>query len=84
MDTVIVRASPLLPQKARVLPKVISGIQVISAEDGRSRLGMVAQLPQNAQLEICGEGFDDRTVQVRWLNADYVVFRQDLEILSGN
>lgn len=69
--------------RARILPRIISGIQLIPTEDKPGRLGLVTQLPQNAELELCGDGFDERTVKVRWLGTCYFVFRQDLEILSA-
>ncbi len=69
--------------KARILPNKISGIQLLTTADAPGRVGIITQLPQSAQLEVCGEGFDDRTVKVRWLNSFYFVFRQDLEILAS-
>jgi hypothetical protein len=64
------------------LSKNIAGIQVLPAADaGEPRLGMITQLPQGAELELCGEGFNERTVRVRWAEGFYFVFLQDLEIL---
>jgi hypothetical protein len=65
------------------LSKNIAGIQVLPAADaGEPRLGMITQLPQGAELEVCGEGFNERTVRVRWAEGFYFVFLQDLEILN--
>lgn len=67
-------------QQARILPARISAIQVLP---GQERHGLVTQLPQSADLEICGDGFNDRTVKVRWHDSFYFVFRDDLEIVAG-
>jgi hypothetical protein len=37
------------------------------------------QLPRGATLEVCGDGFNERTVKVRTNNRYYFVFRQDIE-----
>ena len=65
---------------ARILQQKISAIQLTPAHGGGARLGMITQLPQNARLEVCGDGFNDRTIKVRWQNSFYFVFRADLEI----
>jgi hypothetical protein len=63
------------------LSKNIAAIQVLPTEGaGEPRLGMITQLPQNAELELCGEGFNERTVRVRWAEGFYFVFLQDLEV----
>ena len=41
---------------------------------------MITQLPRGAELQLCGEGFNDRTVRVKWAESFYMVFLQDLEI----
>jgi hypothetical protein len=66
-------------QKARILPAKISAVELIEQKDSRVWSGVVRQLPHNALVEICGEGFDERTVKVRWRDSFYFVFRQDLE-----
>jgi hypothetical protein len=59
--------------------KRTAAIQVSDTEDGRSRLGMMTHLPEGAQLDPCGDGFDDSTIKVRWQGCSYYVFVQDLE-----
>lgn len=61
------------------LPKNIAAIQIQHAEDGRSQLGVIAELPESAELDVCGEGFNARTVKVRWAGQYYFVFMQDIE-----
>jgi len=41
---------------------------------------MITQLPEGAELELCGEGFNERTVRVRWAEGFYFVFLQDLDV----
>lgn len=73
--------SPGYPkQQARILPARISAIHVMPGQEQR---GLVTQLPQSADVEICGDGFNDRTVKVRWHDSFYFVFRDDLEIVAG-
>jgi hypothetical protein len=69
-----------LPRHARIVPARISAIQLFP---GRHERGLVTQLPQSADVEICGDGFNDRTVKVRWHDSFYFVFRDDLEIVVG-
>jgi hypothetical protein len=56
----------------------IAAIQIERAEDGQEKLGVISQLPQGAALDICGEGFNSRTVKVGWRGQHYFVFIQDL------
>jgi hypothetical protein len=72
-----------LPQRARIVPRRICAIELIAGHNERGRLGPITQLPQHAQLEICGDGFNERTVKVRCKDSFYFVFREDLEILAG-
>lgn len=61
------------------LSKVIAAINIRETEDGHTRLGLIAQLPTGAQLEVCGEGFNERTLKVRWEDRFYFVFVHDVE-----
>ncbi|MBV9267340.1 MAG: hypothetical protein JO061_14305 [Acidobacteriaceae bacterium] len=63
-----------------LLSKNIAAIQVLPADgSAEPRLGMITQLPRGAELRFCGEGFNGRTVKVRWGDGYYFVFLQDLE-----
>jgi len=55
----------LTSENAITLRKPTAAIQIIREGHGRSRCGMCLHLPRGAQVEICGEGFSARTVQVR-------------------
>jgi hypothetical protein len=58
------------------LLKHIAAIQLDRTENGSEKLGLVSQLPQGAELDICGDGFSARTAKVRW--AGQLNFVQDL------
>jgi hypothetical protein len=60
------------------LSRNIAAIQVEHAEDGQEALGAISQLPEGAELGLCGAGFDSRTVKVGWCGQYYFVFIQDL------
>lgn len=67
-------------ERAYTLPKSVSAIQVLPPEYGeQTRLGLITQLPEGAEIEIGGPGFSDRTVSVRCAGASYFVFLDDLE-----
>jgi hypothetical protein len=60
------------------LSKTIAAVNICKGDDGSARMGLIAQLPKGADLEICGEGFNERTLKVRWENQLYFVFSQDI------
>jgi hypothetical protein len=63
--------------------RTISAIKLVSAEESSPPTGLFTQLPLDAPLEMCGEGFSKETALVRCHGVSYVVFRQDLEIRHG-
>jgi hypothetical protein len=65
-------------QKLYALPRNTSAIQAISDLDGNTRLGIIVQLPDGAEVRVCGEGFNERTVKVAWEGGFYYIFREDL------
>lgn len=60
--------------------KPISAIQLVQAEDGGAKLGVISQLGPGTTVEICGSGFNERTVKVRSASQYYFVFLQDLNL----
>jgi hypothetical protein len=60
------------------LTKNISAIELNGVENGKVRLGPVLQLPHGAQVEVCGDGFNERTVKIRSNGKYYFAFRSDL------
>jgi hypothetical protein len=61
----------------------ILAIQILPKENGRITLGLLSQLPAGAVLRICGDGFDERTVQVSVNDHFYFVFRQEIDRANG-
>jgi len=61
------------------LAKNTSAIQIIPDGNGRIRLGTLLQLPEGAQVEVNGEGFDDKTSRVTWEGASYYIFLNDVQ-----
>jgi hypothetical protein len=61
------------------LSRKIAAVQLVPVEAPHGRLGAIVQLPRGAHLDLCGEGYDDRTVKVRWEDNFYFVFLEDLQ-----
>lgn len=68
-----------LQEKLYELPRNISAIQSISDLDGQTRLGMILQLPEGAEVRVCGPGFNERTVKVSWEGGFYYIFIEDID-----
>lgn len=66
-------------QKVYVLKRNTSAIQSISDLDGKTRLGTILQLPEGAEVRVCGAGFNERTVKVSWEGGFYYIFLEDVE-----
>ncbi len=65
-----------------VVPNNVSAIQVLPSEDSEvTRLGLLTQLPEGAELQIAGPGFNDLTLRVKCGAAFYYVFLDDLELV---
>jgi hypothetical protein len=78
------RMAELSPEHAAApsvftLSKPIAAINFYLTETGEARTGLIMQLPKDAAVEVCGGGFNDRTVAVRWKDSLYFVFLQDVE-----
>jgi hypothetical protein len=66
-----------------VLPKIVSAIQILpSDESGSIRLGLLTQLPEGAEIEIGGQGFNDSTIRVKCGSASYFVFLDELDLVK--
>ena len=61
------------------LSREIYGMQLLPFGNSSVPLGPIIKIPIGARLDVCGSGFDDRTVKVRCADAYYFVFLQDLE-----
>ena len=60
------------------LAKNTPAMQIISDETGKLRLGTLIRLPDGGDVQICGEGFNDRTAKVLFGGSTYYVFVDDL------
>ena len=79
-EQIFVPAAPAL-RKSVILPRRISAIRLETREErpaAKARLGAVLQMPPGSLLEVCGEGFNPRTVKVRCAGSYFFVFREDL------
>ena len=56
----------------------ISVIEIDSLGNGDVRLGAISEIPAGGELEICGPGFNGRTVKARYKDSFYFVFMQDI------
>lgn len=63
---------------SHALAKNIAAIELVAAENGKPHLGPVLQLPNGSLLDVCGDGFNERTVKIRSNGKFYFVFRSDL------
>jgi hypothetical protein len=66
-------------EQSYTLTRSILAIPILSTDSGDFRLGPITQLPEGAQLETYGAGFDEQTVRIRSEGRFYYVFVDDLE-----
>jgi hypothetical protein len=73
---------PIELERVYTLPRTVSAIQILPAEEGENtRMGLITQLPEGAEIEVGGPGFSERTISVRCCGASYFVFLDDLEVI---
>lgn len=75
--------SPSPPKKSYVLPRAIPGIPVISSPEGPANMGTILQLPEGLRIEVCGQGFNERTVKVRTEGGYFFIFLDDIDPALG-
>jgi hypothetical protein len=79
-NTYVAEETPF--ERIYVLPKAFSAIPILPSDDcGSTRLGLLTQLPEGAEIEIGGPGFNEQTLRIKCGNAGYYVFIDDLELL---
>jgi hypothetical protein len=71
--------NPVVLDRVYTLCDEISAIQLLPFEDSRPRLSPVSRLPRGAEIEACGDGFDEQTLKVFYEGQFYFVFLRDLE-----
>ena len=67
------------PEARYTVGKDIAAMQLIPAEDG-ARLGPISKIPKGAAIDILGEGFNERTLKIRYADSFYFIFSVDLEL----
>lgn len=70
----------LMGGKTHVLKEEIPAVQLVDMEHGHAHWGPLIRLPRGAELQECGDGFDDQTRLVRFSGCFYIVFVQDLNL----
>jgi hypothetical protein len=73
----------LLPEYSAVpglltAPKAISALERLPTHNG-AHAGRITPVPEGTRLQVCGRGFNERTIQVRWDGRQGFVFLQDVE-----
>lgn len=53
-------------------------MQANADKDGFCKLGLLTQITPHFPIEVCGEGFNEKTIRVRVQGQFYFVFREDL------
>lgn len=61
------------------LSKNISVIQLVQDKEGSTRLGIISELAKGTQIDVCGDGFNQRTVKIHSRGHFYFAFLQDIE-----
>lgn len=61
---------------ARRIPAI--ALEKSGGPDGRGKLGLILHLAAGSDVEICGDGFNWRTVKVRQNGLYYFIFEEDL------
>jgi hypothetical protein len=67
--------------RLRTLQRRIPAIELEEPSDkngGMEKLGLILHLASGSDVEICGEGFNGRTVKVRQNGRYYFIFSEDL------
>ena len=65
-------------QGTLTLSKEISALELVSTNNG-AHAGKITPVPKGACLQVCGSGFNERTIKVRWEGRLCFVFLQDVE-----
>ncbi len=68
----------VLRQRTFTVSKEISALELRPDSSG-SYSGGITPVPKGACLKVCGQGFNERTIQVRWDGRLCFVFLQDVE-----
>ena len=79
MATPVLEFRSVLPIRETItLRRQMAAIEVLPDGNGRSRPGMLLHLPPGTRIEICADGFNERTATVRSNGGRYFVLRDSL------
>jgi hypothetical protein len=70
-----------LPQTVTV-SKDIAALELLPTRNG-AHTGRITPVPQGTCLEVCGHGFTERTIRVRWEGRLGFVFLQDVNLMEA-
>ena len=62
---------------ARRIPAILLE-KSVNQSGGKGKLGLILHLPADSDVEVCGDGFNSRTVKVCHNGSYYFVFAEDL------
>lgn len=68
---------PTFREGTATLSKRVAAIRLLQQATGNGKLGPITQLDP-CLVDLCGPGYNDRTVKVRLNDQCYFVFRDDL------
>ena len=68
-----------LLQEQLILPKNIVAMSIETPEGERPQPASLTQIAAGTQVTILGEGFNDRTLKVRYRDGSYFIFLRDIE-----
>jgi hypothetical protein len=66
-------------EKSFKLWRNITVIRLVTNQKGDLRYAGISELPKGAEVDLCGMGFNERTVKLRWQGEFFIAFVQDLE-----
>ena len=66
-------------QDTLIMSKDISALELLSTNTG-AHSGQITPIPKDACLQVCGRGFNERTIKVRWQDRLCFVFLQDVDV----
>src|SRR3982751_6078283 len=68
----------LSAQRTIIVSQEIAALELLPTSSG-AHAGCLTPVPQGTRLEVCGRGFTERTIQVRWEGRLGFIFLQDVE-----
>ncbi|MGI9074656.1 MAG: hypothetical protein ACR2JB_25815 [Bryobacteraceae bacterium] len=64
------------------IPAIPASCPASCARADGPELGAISHLPEGAELTLCGEGFNETTLKIRWEGQSYFIFAQDIAPLE--